>query len=157
MPRECGQCSLCCRVMGVPEVKAEHEWCPHAKPGKGGCAIYPDRPDRCRAFSCRWLIDDRFPDYWYPLKSKIVVHTVVKPNDISCVVFVVDPNYPNRWREEPYFSDIKKTAELGLSGKLGEKFATLIVLKNEQIPIIKDRAIKLHQPANMPPAPGSNP
>jgi hypothetical protein len=133
--RECGACSLCCKVMGVPEVKQDHEWCPHALPGKGGCAIYRRRPEACRTFNCMWLIDNKFPDYWYPLKSKIVINAL-NENGASYVAFVVDPAYPNRWREEPYFDDIKTIAKAGLEGRLGKKWTTLVLIGDRRIPII---------------------
>lgn len=121
--------------MDVPDVKPKHEWCQHARPGCGGCAIYATRPEACRSFHCMWLIDERFPDYWYPAKSKIVINAI-EHEGTSHVAFVVDPAYPNRWREEPYFSDIKKLAAHGLDGKYGKKWNTIVMIKDERIPII---------------------
>jgi hypothetical protein len=121
--------------MSVPEIKKDHEWCPHAAPGHGGCLIYKSRPERCRNFHCMWLIDERFPDYWYPLKSKIVINAF-NEDGVSYVAFVVDPAYPNRWREEPYFSDIKKLAAAGLTGIAGKKWTTFVLIKDQRIPII---------------------
>jgi Fe-S-cluster containining protein len=123
-------------VLSVPEVKPhEHEWCPHVRLPGGGCKIYPQRPDRCRDFHCQWLIDNRHPDYWYPAKSKIVIDAKVKQG-VKYIAFIVDPGYPNRWREEPYFSDIKQVAAAGIEGRLGEKWTTLVFIKHEKIPII---------------------
>jgi len=49
--RECGSCSACCTVTGVPEIeKGTYEACKHA-----GCGIYADRPGSCRTFGCQWL------------------------------------------------------------------------------------------------------
>jgi hypothetical protein len=126
--------------MSVPEIKKDHEWCPHAAPGHGGCLIYKSRPERCREFHCMWLIDQRFPDYWYPFRSKIVIHAF-EDNGRSYVSFVVDPAYPNRWREEPYFSDIKKLAAAGLAGvplspMTSKKWTTFVLIKDQRIPII---------------------
>jgi hypothetical protein len=121
--------------MGVPEVKKDHQWCPHAKPGHG-CVIYPRRPEACREFHCMWLINEKFPDYWYPKTAKIVINTM-NENGVSYVAFVVDPAYPNRWREDPWFSDIKKTAQIGLDGKLGKKWITIVLIGEQRIPIIR--------------------
>lgn len=82
-----------------------------------------------------WLIDGRIPDYWYPLKSKIVINAMTE-HGTDYVAFVLDPSYPNRWREEPYFSDIKTMAKAGLEGRLGKKWTTIVVIKDERIPII---------------------
>jgi hypothetical protein len=52
--RECGTCSACCGVMGVPEIgKGTYETCGHLC--DAGCGIYADRPESCRAFACQWL------------------------------------------------------------------------------------------------------
>jgi hypothetical protein len=138
--RSCGKCSLCCRLMGVPEVKVDHEWCPHARAGQKaggyGCSIYPRRPERCWDWHCQWLVDPRFGQHWYPLKSRIIVDVKIE-NGKPFVMFVVDPDYPNRWREEPWFSDIKTVARAGLDGRLGKPWTTVIVLKDKRIPIIK--------------------
>lgn len=133
--RQCGTCSLCCKVMGVPEVKKDHEWCPHVALPGGGCKIYAQRPERCRDFHCQWLIDNRQPDYWYPHKSKIIIDARIK-HGTKYIAFIVDPAYPNRWREEPYFSDIKHIARAGIEGRLGEKWTTVVLIREERIPII---------------------
>ena len=82
-----------------------------------------------------WLIDNKFPDYWYPAKSKIVINALVEEGR-RYTAFVVDPAYPNRWKEEPYFSDIKTIARAGIEGRLGEHWTTLVLIKDERIPII---------------------
>jgi hypothetical protein len=53
--RECGSCSLCCRVLRVDEIgKLAGEPCPQLRP-EGGCGIYPRRPRICSAYRCLWL------------------------------------------------------------------------------------------------------
>jgi hypothetical protein len=130
--RNCGSCSLCCKVMGVPEIKEDHEWCRHARPGKGGCAIYARRPERCADFHCQWLIDPRFQDYWKPDKCRIIVDTRAEAG-VKVVSFVVDPDYPLRWRQEPWFSDIKTIALAGLEGRQGMRWTTIVLIKGEKI------------------------
>lgn len=52
--RECGPCSACCAVVGVPELgKGTYEVCAHLC--DGGCGIYEGRPASCRTFACQWL------------------------------------------------------------------------------------------------------
>jgi len=82
-----------------------------------------------------WLIDSRFPDYWFPAKSKIVINPKLAGEN-AYVAFVVDPSYPNRWREEPWFSDIKKLARAGLEGLLGQKWTTVVLVGDDRIPIV---------------------
>lgn len=133
--RQCGSCSLCCKLMDVPDIKEPHQWCPHARAGAGGCAIYPRRPERCREFHCMWLIDERIPKYWYPRTAKIVINAF-EAEGVAYVAFVVDPAYPTRWREEPWFSDIKEMARAGCYGAAGKKWTTFVTVGDKRIPII---------------------
>lgn len=64
--RTCGECTLCCKLMGVPELKkSSAEWCGDCVQGKG-CGVYEERPQSCRNFQCFWLMDDAFPDDFRP-------------------------------------------------------------------------------------------
>jgi hypothetical protein len=110
--RVCGDCSLCCYLFSVEEhelTKPVHTWCPHCRPGRGGCAIYAERPRVCAEFRCDWLaVVECCPDFMYPLKSKIVIRSLRSVvNGRPVVEFNVHPKYPNRWRQEPYYSFIK--------------------------------------------------
>lgn len=111
----------------MPDVKPDHKWCPHA--GKGTCNIYPDRPQPCRDFKCLWLMyPGTWAPHWYPKTAHIVID--LKVNDHGTfLAFVVDPNYPTRWREEPWFSDIKRAAREGLFGP--KKWTTVVMLRGE--------------------------
>lgn len=52
--RECGDCRACCTVLGVHDLAKEpHTKCEHAC--ASGCAIYQERPESCRTYSCGWL------------------------------------------------------------------------------------------------------
>lgn len=54
-PRECGECTLCCKVLGVTELQKNPQvWCRYA--GRGtGCEVYSHRPPTCVEFRCLWL------------------------------------------------------------------------------------------------------
>jgi hypothetical protein len=111
--RSCGPCSLCCKLLpifGLPKPKPRGQWCPHCKPGRGGCVIYESRPEECRIFYCGWLMG-HLPPEWYPQHSKMVVAFYPRPFGVGsdCLV-TVDPAYAGRWREEPYYSQIKQNA-----------------------------------------------
>lgn len=131
--RDCGTCSMCCKVLKIaPEPGAWDEpekpagkWCWHCKPGKG-CSIYPERPPLCRAFGCLWLIDAYVSDFWKPNECKMVLH--VSKNDSGDIILSchVDTQYRNRWREEPYYSDLKHRSFLGL--KRTPKFFVKVML-----------------------------
>jgi hypothetical protein len=59
--RTCGDCRLCCKLVGVFDQedgklvfeKEPYEWCQHAC--NTGCSIYETRPNGCRNYSCLWL------------------------------------------------------------------------------------------------------
>lgn len=105
--RACGTCSLCCKLMAVPDVTPHNEWCRHCTPGKG-CGIYDRRPEPCRQFDCLWLMSDKVPEHWYPRQAHMVLELKLIPEPL--VVVNVDPAHANRWREEPYLKDIRRMA-----------------------------------------------
>lgn len=50
----CGECNVCCTVMGVDEIsKAPGVSCHHLC--NKGCSIYQFRPASCKEFECLWL------------------------------------------------------------------------------------------------------
>lgn len=67
-PRECGTCSLCCKLVKIADV-ARGVWCPHCT--KPGCGIYPTRPLDCSGFECMWL-RGQLPDYLAPRGARVV-------------------------------------------------------------------------------------
>lgn len=51
---ECGECTLCCKVLPVGELKSPAgEYCKHCTIGVG-CSIYSQRPKVCRDFLCSY-------------------------------------------------------------------------------------------------------
>lgn len=141
--RKCGSCALCCRVLEVVELKKPaHTWCQHCRPGKGGCSIYADRPPICRSFACGWLIDTSWPEHWFPQRARMVVHEVVEHGERT-ITINVDRRYPDRWREEPYFSDIRQLALRGLRQDDGERFAIRVVVGTRSWLILPHREIEL--------------
>lgn len=122
--RSCGECSMCCKLLPInkPEFsKPANVWCKHCRPGAGGCTIYNnDRPLVCRNFACQWLVDPGLSEAWHPLRSHIVAHFTNQSR--LTLNFVVDPNTPNRWREEPYYALIKNVAHRGLAGTYQHSF-----------------------------------
>jgi hypothetical protein len=142
--RECGTCSLCCKLLNVPEVgKKNHEWCPHCRPGKGGCSIYETRPDICRGYGCVWLVNLNFNDDWFPQKCGIVGDVYGYGDNVPQVRFFVDPETPDCWREEPYYSKIKSIALQGLRGEIvaGAMVSTIVRIKGNSILVLPNKDI----------------
>ncbi len=51
---ECGNCTLCCKELFIPETDSkEGDLCQHCEEGVG-CKIYSERPEACQIFECCW-------------------------------------------------------------------------------------------------------
>jgi hypothetical protein len=62
----------------------------------------------------------------------MVVHYIPQKRDLAIddtVEIVVDAAYSNRWREEPWHSDIRKLSRSGLDAK---RFVTLVAIKGKR-------------------------
>jgi hypothetical protein len=135
MAKECGDCSLCCKLLDIPELdKPRGQWCPHVIP-KRGCSIYSSRPGSCQNFVCLWLLDTRLDDVWKPNKCKMVV---VAESDMHVVVYV-DKGVIQPWLQEPFFSTLRKMAARGLDAG-----GMVTVVENEEtIVILPDRGVRV--------------
>jgi uncharacterized protein len=93
--KSCGSCTLCCTVMGVPELK-KRPWdrCPHVAAG-AGCTIYSERPAGCRTFICGWLLDPSMGPELKPDACHIVFY---QRNELH-IMAACDPAHPGAWRE----------------------------------------------------------
>ena len=110
MGRECGGCTLCCKVMVIPELdKAKDSWCAHCAIGEG-CSIYQQRPNSCREFDCLYLTSEGLPDHWYPARSKMVLAAEL---DGRRIAVHVDPARADAWRQSPYFEELKQLTAAG--------------------------------------------
>lgn len=91
-PRVCGDCTICCRFFGVPEIaKPVGSWCAHCT--SAGCGIHSTRPQSCRNFECFWLMDDGFPEAFRPDRCGIVMS--FNGDDHESVLLTVDPDRPD--------------------------------------------------------------
>jgi hypothetical protein len=132
--RECGDCSLCCKVLGIPELnKAKDAWCPNFAAGIG-CHIYADRPPSCRNFVCRWMSDPAMGPEWKPSICKMVIDT-----RRSLFVVHVDPAVTKPWRAEPYFSVLKRLSARGLT----RGTMVMVIERRRTIVVLPDREVDL--------------
>src|SRR3569833_1733688 len=107
-PRDCGPCTLCCKVMAVDEIeKVAGAWCAHCAKG-AGCAIYETRPQSCRAFSCAWLRHPQLPRNLRPDLTRVVL---AFDNNATRLIASCDPAHPMAWRREPIYGYLKRWAE----------------------------------------------
>lgn len=112
--RNCGQCSLCCKLLHVIELeKPAGKWCEHCKPGMGGCTIYNERPQICRGYFCGWMLSANVGDEWYPLQCHMVL-SLCKLDGINVVTVTVDERFPTIWMEPLYHGQLRTMAAHGL-------------------------------------------
>src|SRR5262245_62108648 len=115
--RECGGCTLCCKLLPVhsrpgevPFHKLAGERCEHARHGKG-CIAYHKRPNACRFFNCRWLLGDDTADLPRPDRARYVIDPTAdyvtvenkgtgERRNIEAVQIWVDPMAPNAWQDQ---------------------------------------------------------
>jgi len=124
--RQCGSCNMCCDVLEVTAVgKPVNQLCRHWETGKG-CTIYDARPQMCRSFNCAW-VQGHLGDEWYPERARFVVHFSQDAVNVQ-----VDPNYPDRWREEPYFSKLSEWSLTGIRRTDRPGYATLVIVGSDK-------------------------
>jgi hypothetical protein len=146
--RECGGCSLCCRLLEIddePEInKPADVWCRHCRPS-AGCGIYHRRPSRCRTYACDWLARRGLPDHWFPAVSRMVVHTTTRADGTVMLSIIVDPRYPDSWCREPYFTDICRIASAGLSSTGPDRFETWVIVGERKFLALPHGAIEVRE------------
>jgi hypothetical protein len=123
--------------------KPHDTWCKHCRPGKGGCAIYNERPVICRAYACVWLMGANIPEAWRPDKCKLIFDTTGTMDEQPAYTIYVDAAVPNRWQEEPYYRAIKSIALNGLQGYHETHWMTRVIV-NDKVTLVlpnKDVAI----------------
>ncbi|WP_312991004.1 hypothetical protein [Rhizobium populisoli] len=103
--RSCGSCTLCCRLPEIDALsKPADTWCMHCT-GQS-CAIYADRPQLCRDFLCLWMTNPALADTWRPLTSHMLIYAQGPQMTV-----LVDPDHPDVWRHEPWFSGLQQIAK----------------------------------------------
>jgi hypothetical protein len=136
--RSCGHCSLCCKLLGVIELaKPANVWCPHCKPGKGGCGIYSVRPQICRTYACGWLMSETVGEEWYPLHSHMILTLAPINNVLTCTV-TVDKQFPRIWREPPYYDQLKRMARTGMRVKTAKEILLVTVRCDGRVWLLMD-------------------
>ena len=121
MTRSCGDCGLCCKLMGVTELaKPPGRWCGHFRRERG-CDAYATRPASCRAFNCTWLLTEALDETWKPTACGFLMHA-----DEGRLIVECDPSRPQAWRAAPYRDVLERWAAAGqevliFAGKRGQR------------------------------------
>ncbi|MBX7200181.1 MAG: hypothetical protein K1X51_12505 [Rhodospirillaceae bacterium] len=134
--RSCDACTLCCKVIGVPELaKPQGHDCRHCDTGRG-CRIYDRRPAVCADFYCSYLLSPALGDEWKPLTSHLVLGYMA---DADVILIYTDPGHPGMWRRAPYLARIKKWAAATDKGYvlIWEKDRALALLNDDEFDLGK--------------------
>jgi hypothetical protein len=134
--RECGSCSLCCKVYTITELdKPAGKWCTHCKPGKG-CVIHDAPPAQCIDFNCLWRTEASIGPDWKPDRAKMVV-TISPVNGYINVQ--VDAGAPQAWRKQPYYGQLHQWARnnlpKGIYVIVFVEFTATLILPDQDVPI----------------------
>ena len=127
--RRCGDCTLCCTVMGVDDYpsmpKLPGVRCPDVC--SRGCRIYLARPKSCREFACIW-VQGGLPKEFRPDKIGVVFST---DETGERLLGHIDDRRPTLWLKNKALVDLltrigKRGAEVGLgltgTGKVTHRF-----------------------------------
>jgi|MDTB01.3.fsa_nt_gb hypothetical protein len=79
--RDCGDCTLCCKLPAIKDFKVGYKWCEHCNIGKG-CNIYETRPKPCIDFNCIWK-DERTNIELKPNKVGFYITDEGDPNNLT--------------------------------------------------------------------------
>jgi len=139
LPRRCGDCQLCCRLLPVAEIgKPALTRCRHQAHGKG-CRVYdsPGMPASCRLWSCAWVtgadtgsrpdrahaVVDMLPDF-------VTQETPEGERKTIPVVQVwIDPKFPDAHRDPALRAYLAGRGEEGVAAliRFNERDAFLLV------------------------------
>lgn len=92
--KDCGGCTVCCKLLNVPGLAGCGEQCPHACPGTG-CMIYEERPDVCLGFDCFWRAES-WPDELRPDKCNVLFEALP---GVKTILVSVEPDDPDAWKK----------------------------------------------------------
>jgi hypothetical protein len=121
--------------MGVREIaKPRGAECPHCNPDSG-CRIYDTRPEACRSYTCRFLLDEGLDERWRPNRCGIVVNA-----DRSRVVIYIDPESPGTWLQEPFYSRIKQWSWNSPSG-----WPVYVCIGDSVVAVHPDRDVEVNE------------
>jgi hypothetical protein len=136
--RTCGSCSMCCKVVDIPEMnKPAGGWCSHCIPGRG-CSIYDARPYVCRGAYCEWITCKGLGPEWKPDKAKFLLF---KREGGRHLTAHVDVGHAGAWRRSPYYENLKAWAAAGVQKP--EMDMVDVMIGERTIVILPDRDVEI--------------
>lgn len=109
--KECGECSLCCKLLELPNVSKAGQWCPHCMPGskEGGCTIHANRPSFCKGFHCFWRAES-WLDKYRPDRCDVIFEALP---GVYTILISINPSNPDAWKEKDILEVIFKLKNKG--------------------------------------------
>jgi hypothetical protein len=127
---------MCCKLFQIKELdKQAGVWCRHCQV-ENGCRIYLERPSVCRDFHCSYLLDAGLGEEWKPARSKMVLTTELGGRRLT---IYVDPQRPDAWKREPFYSALKKRAALAAP----QRGQVLVCIGRRMFMVFPDRDVDL--------------
>ena len=143
--RTCSGCTLCCSLLGIVELKKPvFTICKHCVIGKG-CKIYEVKPQTCTDFLCSYRISADVAEYWNPKVCGMVLHRESNAN-IDMISVMCSSSAKHRWKQEPYWGDIKRMAAVSHARHGGY---VRIVRKGKPVLIINPKTFETHAAGNL--------
>ncbi len=135
--RSCAGCTMCCKLFEIEALgKPAGTWCQHCEV-EHGCRIYDSgRPQLCIDFYCDYLRDAKLGEEWKPSRSKIVL---ARDLDGRRLWAHVDPQRPDAWRREPFYSTLKAWARLSAA----QRGQVVVSVGKRIFAILPDRDVDL--------------
>ena len=135
--RQCDGCTMCCKVMRVPELPKEtNVWCPHCIRAEG-CGIYETRPGSCREFQCMYTTNATLTPAWKPSECKFVMR--FEPGGGGRLSIHVDTQRPDAWKKEPFLSTFHKWAADGVA----QNMQVCVFVGRRVYVVVPDRVVDL--------------
>ena len=103
--KDCGPCSLCCKLLGVPGLSAPGDLCPHCnvEASNGCCTIHDNRPQICLGYNCFWRAES-WPDWLRPDRCNLIFEALP---GVETVLVSVEPSIPDAWKNGRVLKVIK--------------------------------------------------
>ena len=118
MINKCGECTLCCDSLYIPELKKQAgTLCSNCELTKG-CKIYNNRPKSCREFKCAYLQMEK-------------VHIDLRPDKCGVIFEMLSDNiFLGTLHSDHEFSDVAK-GQINAFRKQG--FSVVLSRKDEKL------------------------
>jgi hypothetical protein len=143
--RTCSGCTLCCSLLGIVELqKPVFTICKHCVIGKC-CKIYEVKPQECTDFLCSYRLSLEVAEYWNPKVCGMVLHRETN-GETDMISIMCSNSAKHRWKEEPYWSDIKRMAAVSHVQRGGY---VRIIRKGKPVLIINPKTFETHAVGNL--------